>query len=292
MDQPRGVVAPAWTHASGMAVVAVTDGTSSDLLGASHSESGRAGPKVARQPIRHNARPLASGGQPALAACSDGPSSGDSMPKRSRRHQASGAVHPWTIGCHLRVYRRLSPVGGCGGCRVAVASGHEGTGRRVASAAGQRLVVRQRAGVGGGRVEYGLVCQAGGQGRAARDARLGLWAGVAAHSAVGGAAAVSRDGAWDRCGQRAGVRGPWAAAGGAWGGHPGGGLFGGGLREPVGLAGRPGRRRGRFGGRPAHPGQVPSTDAGKQCAGHWCRVAAGLFRGGPPRLHRPAGADR
>ena len=92
------------------------------------------------------------------------------------------------------------------------------------------------------------------------------------------AAAVSGTVLGIRCRQRAGVRGPWAAPGGSRGGHPGGGLLGGGLRRPVGVAGRPGRRRARLGGRPAHPGQVPSSDAGQQCAGHWRRVATGPLR--------------
>src|SRR5215218_565547 len=37
-------------------------------------------------------------------------------------------VHPWRTWCHLWMYRGLSPVGGCGGCSAAVASGHEGVG--------------------------------------------------------------------------------------------------------------------------------------------------------------------
>jgi hypothetical protein len=62
--------------------------------------------------------------------------------------------------------------------------------------------------------------------------------------------------------------------------------------EPVGLAGRPGRRGGRFGGRPAHPGQVRKPDACNQYPHPWRRVAAGPLRRCPPRLHRPAGAGR
>src|SRR5215208_2174845 len=89
------------------------------------------------------------------------------------------------VACRLWVYWRLSPVDGCGGCPVAVASGHEGTGQRVPAATDQRLGVRQRAGAGGCRLGHGHFgsdgFRAGGQGRTRRRARLRVWAGVATY---------------------------------------------------------------------------------------------------------------
>jgi hypothetical protein len=72
---------------------------------------------------------------------------------------------------------------------VAVASRH-GRGSPVGTAAACQLVgVRQRAGAGGRWLGYGPACfYAGGQRPAAGRVRLGAWAGVAAHLAVGGAA--------------------------------------------------------------------------------------------------------
>ena len=70
-------------------------------------------------------------------------------------------------------------------------------------AACQLVGIRQRAGAGGRWLDYGPACfYAGGQRPAAGQVRLGVWAGVAAHLAVGGAAGVPRGRAGPHRGQR------------------------------------------------------------------------------------------
>jgi hypothetical protein len=97
----------------------------------------------------------------------------------------------------------LSPVGGCSGCPVAVASRHGRSGPVGTAAACQLVGVRQRAGAGGRWLGYGPACfYAGGQRPAAGQVRLGVWDGVAAHLAVGGAAGVPRGRAGPHRGQR------------------------------------------------------------------------------------------
>jgi hypothetical protein len=131
----------------------------------------------------------------------------------------------------------LSPVGGCGGCPVAVAS-RPGRRRPVGTAAACQLVgVRQRAGAGGRWLGYGPACfYAGGQRPAAGQVRLGVWAGVAAHLAVGGAAGVPRGlyrraGCWSAVSGRGRPPSPWP------GHRPGSGSA---APRPAGLAGWPG----------------------------------------------------
>jgi hypothetical protein len=93
--------------------------------------------------------------------------------------------------------------GGCGGCPVAVASRHGRSGPVGTAAACQLVGVRQRAGAGGRWLGYGPACfYAGGQRPAAGQVRLGVWDGVAAHLAVGGAAGVPRGRAGPHRGQR------------------------------------------------------------------------------------------
>jgi hypothetical protein len=133
--------------------------------------------------------------------------------------------------------------GGCGGCPVAVASRHGRSGPVGTAAACQLVGVRQRAGAGGRWLGYGPACfYAGGQRPAAGQVRLGVWAGVAAHLAVGGAAGVPRGRAGPHRGQRlAGAalscrRSSWARP--SWWRSirwP--------LRQPVALSGRRGGRR-------------------------------------------------
>src|SRR5436190_7027854 len=122
-------------------------------------------------------------------------------------------VLPWMTWVSPLGVRGLSPVGGCSGCPVAIASSHERAGqwgRRVATAACQVLVVRQRAGAGGRWLEHGLVYRADGR-RTTRPAALHggprVRACVAAYTAAGGAAAVPLGSVGDQCRQRAGVRG-------------------------------------------------------------------------------------
>jgi hypothetical protein len=70
-------------------------------------------------------------------------------------------------------------------------------------AACQLVGIRQRAGAGGRWLGYGPACfYADGQRPAAGQVRLGVWAGVAAHLAVGEAAGVPRGRAGPHRGQR------------------------------------------------------------------------------------------
>jgi hypothetical protein len=160
------------------------------------------------------------------------------------RHRAPDAVHLWMT--------EESPQGVWGGCRlwgsgggaVAVASRH-GRGGPVGTATACRLVgVRQRAGAGDWRLGYGPVCFfAGGQGPAARRVRpWGMgWCCCPSCRWRGGGDSAER--CWSSSWPAGWPVPPLPRRRSSGPGHLGGGLFGGRLRQPVPLSGRPGGRR-------------------------------------------------
>jgi hypothetical protein len=140
-------------------------------------------------------------------------------------------------------------MGGCrlwgsGGGAVAVASRH-GRGGPVGTATACRLVgVRQRAGAGDWRLGYGPVCfYAGGQGPAARRVRpWGMgWCCCPSCRWRGGGDSAER--CWSSSWPAGWPVPPLPRRRSSGPGHLGGGLFGGRLRQPVPLSGRPGGRR-------------------------------------------------
>ena len=137
----------------------------------------------------------------------------------------------------------LSPVGGCGGCPVAVASRPGRSGPVGTAAACQLVGVRQRAGAGGRWLGYGLLASMP-VGSGPPRGRFALGYGlVLPHTLPLPGRRGSSGPCWPSSWPAVGGCRPFPAAVLPGPGHPGGGLFGGHLRQPVALSGRRGGRR-------------------------------------------------